>query len=260
MTTKKSTRRKRLKNKNTFLKATIPDIKENTIIDDISTAYFPPIVGLDPITNAHEITIEDGEGAYRALKQLYIDLGNGKFSNSFLEQAILFSKNSFDYYATFFRELEKTLSISTLGIEEVKIPFELAPEGVCKTDERRLPVQPPLYLEKVGDKYRVKYKTYGTHTFENTSPIILHRMNYMFKAPDLEEYPNGFPTWYSFVTLSGTLFEKYSPQLNKRIRIDWVDQQFKYFIAGSSDNWQQIYNVPIEMDDVVAILMFRHLG
>ena len=45
---------------------------------------------------------------------------------------------------------------------------------------------------------------------------------------------------------------------NKRVRIDFNKGELLYFIAGASDNWKQVVNVPIEMDYVITALLFRN--
>lgn len=258
MKKKKSVAKRILDTIKVLNRAEIISIKDSQIVDTIEQAYFPPVVSLDPVINAHEITIEEGERAYRALRQTFTNMKEGTLINSFLEESLKYSKRSFLYFLTFFRELERILVLNDSEAEPFKIPFKIYTQEIKKTAERALPLQPPLYLEEIGDKYRVKYKAYGTKNYNNTSPLMLYRLESLTRFPDLEEYRDGFPSWFAIPYSSATIFEKYSPQLNKRVRIDWKNGQFYYFIAGSSDNWQQVHDVPIEMDDIVAVLMFRH--
>ena len=66
---------------------------------------------------------------------------------------------------------------------------------------------------------------------------------------------DAYPAWY--LLRETTIFEQYSEKTNTRVRIDFRNGEFMYFIAGASDNWHQISLVPEEMDHIVAALLFR---
>ena len=66
---------------------------------------------------------------------------------------------------------------------------------------------------------------------------------------------DAYPAWYLINTT--TVFEQYSEKTNTRVRVDFREGEFMYFIAGASDNWQRIEEVPAEMDHVIAALLFR---
>ena len=233
---------------------------EGKLYDTIDEAYFPPIVNLNPVDNAHELTIEDSKNAYNALYASFNALRENKSIHPLLEEAILYSKPQFMYFVNFFKELENILSSSDLGFEEeLEIPYKLMPEKRDKCKDDTFLMQPPLYLEKVRDKYRVRYKSYGSRNYKNMTPLILHRFNYISQFLELEDFREGFPAWYTF-NINGAIniFERYVPQLNKRVRIIWNSNEFEYYISGASDNWQKIYDVPLEMDMVIAALLFRN--
>ena len=68
---------------------------------------------------------------------------------------------------------------------------------------------------------------------------------------------DAYPAWY--LLRETTIFEQYSEKTNTRVRIDFRNGEFMYFIAGASDNWQPILGVPVEMDHVVSALLFRNV-
>ena len=73
---------------------------------------------------------------------------------------------------------------------------------------------------------------------------------------DMSEFiDDSFPAWY--LIQDTTIFEQYSEKTNTRVRVDFRNGEFSYFIAGASDNWQKIMDVPKEMDHVIGALIFR---
>ena len=74
---------------------------------------------------------------------------------------------------------------------------------------------------------------------------------------DMSEFIDDcYPNWY--LLKDTTVFEQYSEKTNTRVRIDFRDGEFSYYIAGASDNWQKIECVPIEMDHIISALIFRN--
>ena len=256
----KSIKRRNKLQRDSFLDTRILECVENNIVDNIDEAYFPSILNLNPVNNAHELTLEDSRVAYNALYASFNALKEGTSVHPLLEKSILYSHSQFLYFSIFFKELEKINSSSDLGFaEELKIPYKLKPKKEKATKENTFLIQPPLYLEKVRDKYRIKYKTFGSCDFKNKTPLILHRFNYISRFLELNDFREGFPAWYALgVNGHVSIFEKYIPQLNQRVRIRWNKNEFEYHISGASDNWQKIYDVPVEMDSVIAALLFRN--
>ena len=87
-------------------------------------------------------------------------------------------------------------------------------------------------------------------------PIINYRIKYIMESYDMSDFlDDAFPSWY--ILQESTIFEQYSEKTNTRVRVDFKDGEFLYFIAGASDNWQRIEDVPAEMDHVISALIFR---
>ena len=83
----------------------------------------------------------------------------------------------------------------------------------------------------------------------------MYRVLYIKEGYSLSDFEGGFPAWYTFSTT--TLYEEYNPKTNKRVKIDFKNGEFFYYLAGASDNWVEIVDVPLEMDSVVSALLFR---
>ena len=111
----------------------------------------------------------------------------------------------------------------------------------------------PFYVTLVNGKvlfhnYRVLSKK--LHFINN------YRIKYIMEDYDMSDFIDDcYPEWY--LLQNTTIFEQYSEKTNVRVRVDFRDREFVYYVAGASDNWKRIENVPVEMDDVVAALIFR---
>lgn len=244
-----------------FLNSKVSRDMNNKLIDTIDEAYFPPVVNYNPVDNAHDLSIEDAKEAYNALYASFnvIKKKKNKPIHPLLEECLLGSYSQFMFFAIMFKELEKILPQSDLGFSsELEIPYNRRPKKLKTQKENTFFIQPPLYLEKVRDKYRIQYKSYGDKNYKNISPVMLHRYNYISRNYEITDFKEGFPAWYTLQqNILVNLFERYVPQLNKRIRIRWNKNEFEYHICGASDNWQKIYDVPLEMDNIIAALLFR---
>ena len=53
------------------------------------------------------------------------------------------------------------------------------------------------------------------------------------------------------------VFEKYNSKTNKHVRIVFRDGEFHYLMCGASDNWKEITEVPLEIDEVVTTMLFK---
>ena len=85
--------------------------------------------------------------------------------------------------------------------------------------------------------------------------VTLNRVKYIREAYEADEFLNGYPKWYE---LPVRVFEQYNSKLNKRVRICYENNEFRYFIAGASDNWEEIYDVPLEIDTIIHTLLFSN--
>ena len=220
---------------------------EGEIVPKIEDAYFPPIVELHADLNATALPIEEQENAYRAIMSSFEALKNNKSSHKLLEECMLATENNFLWFCTFFKELEKQIK----GKRDIyNIPYELTP----KTNNKiMLYFQHPMYLKENIKGYTVFYKKYRGETLSQ-SLIYRHRAELISKRLEYTDFRNGFPKWYA---ISHIVFEKYSSKINKRVRLYYnANGEFEYYISGASDNWEQIFNVPIEIDDVVACILF----
>ena len=206
---------------------------------------FPPVTDYNPIFAAQFLTIEDSLFYYDLLREFFEALWKGKSARFLvLSEFIKDSRKAYEWLVFFYKELERILEI-----EDIKdVPkFEGGDEEIIFTL--------PSYLRK-----KVSSDYYGFYPkkfkLNNNDVVNRYRVVYIGKSLELTDFRDGFPAWY--MLNDTTVFEDYNVKSNKRIRIDFRRGEFLYFVAGASDNWQQIVDIPLEIDYVVAALMFRN--
>lgn len=224
---------------------------EGEVVTRIEDAYFPPIVDCIPEINAISIPINEQESAYLAIRDSFKALKNGESAHKFLEESMLSTQRTFLWYCTFFKELEKRIIGKGKNADTYEIPFEITPKNRTKT---YIYFQYPMYLKEINKKYIVHYQEHKNSIFEKDL-IKRHRSELISRRLEVTEFSEGFPNWYVTPQI---VYEKYSSKINKRVRLHYNGKgEFEYYICGASDNWEQIFNVPIEIDDVIACILYR---
>lgn len=213
-------------------------------IESRRQAYYVPILDKDPVFAARALTKKDIEKSYKLLKEVFEEIERGEIYHEPLAYTITFNYENFHWFATFFKELEDILEV-----EETKIPFGKCPSANITRQHRPPFVYQPFYAQgKVLYNYRILSK--------KLPPVNNYRIKYIMENFDMSEFIDDcYPEWY--LIKDTTVFEQYSEKTNTRVRIDFKGGEFSYFIAGASDNWQKIEGVPLEMDHVIAALIFR---
>lgn len=220
---------------------------DNEIIDKIEDAYFPPIVESYPELNADSLPIEEQRKAYRALKDSFESLKQNKSSHKYLEECMCYNERTFIWFCTFFKKLEGQMSKKSNYL----IPYNLTPPN---KDKNFLFFQYPMYVSELQGKFIAHYIKYKGERLNNDI-IKKHRAELISKRLEYTDFKNGFPNWY---VLPNVVFEKYSSKINKRAKLLYNGKgEFEYYISGASDNWEQVYNVPLEIDDIIACILFQ---
>ena len=244
--------------------------------DTLEDCYFPPVLDSRATEAAKLLTIEDALKAYNAFREIYLDIN--KSSYSLLKEALFYSKENFTWFNTFYITVrnkfkkyikesyvppikpEKELKHSLKAGAFIYLPFFILPDSkgkyVTYTENFTTKNYEEFYQMRRYQPYtetgRIEYKLLEK---TGTRPPIedLYRIIYVRAAHEAQDFLHGYPSWYQ---LPLVVFEKYVENINKRLRICYENEEFRYFIAGASDNWQEIFDVPIEMDDVVFALLF----
>ncbi len=202
----------------------------------------PPILDEDPVLATKYLSLADSSHFINVLIQTYNNLGEDNQVNIALEELMLHSKVNYEWFRSF------TLALNQLENEgrEIYIPSEDIAN--LRTDDTQLVFVPPLEY-----KYQ-KVSPIRIHAKDN-NVITLNRVLYIREGYSKADFRKGYPSWYSLSEV--TIFERYNPKTNKRVRIDFKNGEFKYYMAGASDCWIEIVDVPLEMDHVVSALLFR---
>ena len=226
-------------------KRVLKPIKEYNLTST-KQAHYIPILDRDSTFAARALTKKDMEKSYKLLKETFKEIEKEEIYHEPLANTILFSRENFTWFAAFFKEIENILEIE----EEFYIPFEKCPP----VNYLKPPVvYQPFYCHKCN-KVAVLFNY--RHLSKKLHPINNYRIKYIMENYDMSEFiDDAYPNWY--LIKDTTVFEQYSEKTNTRVRVDFRDGEFSYFIAGASDNWQKIERVPLEMDHVVAALLFR---
>lgn len=208
-------------------------------------AKIPPILDKNPIFAANFLTVQDSEEALELMLRAFNSLKEGKKELPVLEACITLSYTNFNWYVDFTKELIKLVAEEQEN--NFNPPYELCPEEI---DGEYPTFCPPMRVNAKKKVVQVPFR------YKCQDAINKHRIIYISKSYSLEDFREGYPAWYSF---SDTIvFEKYNVRLNKRVRIVFRSGEFHYYICGASDNWQEIRDIPLELDYVVSTLLFRN--
>ena len=209
-------------------------------IKDKKNFHYPPILDYNPVKAADFLTIEDSKEVLKLMSNTYSNFKEEGQKNIVLEKSILLN---FEWFASFTLEL-----CNLLEQEPILIPYDKV--KIPRWDKS---IKDPIFFPPL--KIRRGVITPEYYNIESKDPIDHYRISYIKEAYEATDFRDGFPVWYMFSNT--TIYERYSAKTNVRVRIDYNNGELSYFLAGASDNWKRIVGVPVEMDDVIASLLFR---
>ena len=211
-------------------------------------AHYIPILDRDSVLAARALVKKDIEKTYKLLKETFEEIRKGEIYHEPLAETLLFSRENFTWFVTFLKELENILNIEEE--DEYEAPFEK-----CPTINYLRP--PVVYQPFHVTKYKGYFILYNYRILSKSRhPVDNYRIKYLMEGYDMSDFiDDAYPSWY--LLRRTTLFEQYSEKTNTRVRVDFAEGKFLYFVAGASDNWYKIEGVPSEMDHVVSALIFR---
>lgn len=227
----------------------LKDIKDYSISDPKLVKYIY-ILDRDPKFAASFVVKGQLQNYYNLLKEVFQEVLNKDRKHELLYDTIADSKDNYRWFVTFFKEIERIL-----GIKE-KFVFPLGkriPQGAGDAPNVLQPYS--FSTQGVGKPLKLEYKSSNVR---DKDPINNYRVAYILKGYQMHEFQgDSYPAWY--LLKNTTIFEQYDERTNRRVRVDVRDGDLYYFIAGASDNWQIIADVPKEMDYVISALIYRHL-
>lgn len=232
-------------------------LKEYKFKNPLPFTYIP-VLDVNPVYACRYLTRADLIDSYNLLEEVFKEINSSKIIHEVMVDTILYCKENFLWYSEFFKESAKLLN-SECSIEP---DYSKCPAYSREAHLEHKPEVP--YYIKVHQPFAVYYddkkKNYYAEELkfnrEGNDPINNYRIKYIVDQHELSEFVGvSYPTWYSLDDL--TIYEKYCTKTNTRIRIDFKDGSLRYFIAGASDNWKEIENVPHSMIHVIFALLFR---
>ena len=217
----------------------LKNLEGKTVEKDTEAAY-PPILDTDPVFAARFLCKEDLDIFYIVLERAFRSICSKEPCDfHILIDSIMYSKENLDWFMTFYKEME---ILKGEDYSYFKLPIR-------KFKGNGLEFQPPFYVDKNNKIYYEKIR------IKSKNPIIKHRVEYIRRGLDVTAFRDGYPAWYSFNDT--TVFEHYDENSNVRVRIDFNNGEFLYYICGASDNWQRLQEVPLEVDYIISALLFR---
>ena len=223
---------------------------KNFRVQNVEEAAYIPILDREPEFAAKFLTKEDLDFAYFLLTSAFQEIREENYKHTIIIDTIMDTLENFLWYSAFLKAIE-----NALGIDEedyFDIPMEKCPKN--KEIKRRVRYQHPFRVDKGKRGWKVNYTANIAHMDD---PVRCYRVQYILAEYDIEDFQDDvFPAWY--VINETVIFEQYNERTNTRVKITFSDGEFRYFIAGASDNWAEIMDVPLEMDHVVSALILRN--
>lgn len=226
----------------------------NSLLDKANKLYFknkdcllPPILDRDPILAANFLTKEDCERCLDLLINTYSSIGEKEQKNKLLELQLTASNLNFEWFAKFTTEVGRLAT----GSPYIEVPYHH--EDKIPKERERFPLTlfPPIIYK--SHKKKVEPLTFKVR---DKDPINTWRIKYIQEQYDESDFYDGFPAWYIMSEI--TIYEEYNTKTHCRVKIDHINGEFIYYIAGASDKWRRIIGVPSEMDCVVASFLFKN--
>lgn len=208
-------------------------------------AYTVPVLDRDPVFAANFLTILDSEKALSNLLQTYEGIKKDEEAHyPLLKLQIMWSRENFEWFSTFTQELVRLVADG----KSYRVPYKLI-EKVKKGN--KLSFISPISFNKENNQI-----LFPVFPISTEDPIAKWRWKYLEERYEPFDYREGLPAWYTLH--ESIVFEKYDSRANKHVRIIYKNGEFRYLVCGSSDKWQEIVDVPLEMDIVTAAFLFRN--
>ena len=223
---------------------------ENYRINNPEEGAYIPILDREPEFAAKFLTKVDLDAAYKLLTSVFKEIKEENYIHTIMVDTVLDTKDNFLWYSSFLYALENALGVEPE--DSFEIPMEKCPEN--REIKKRVRYQPPFRVDKGRKYWKANYVTNFAHVDD---PIKAYRVQYILLEYDIEDFQDEvFPAWY--VLNETTIFEQYNERTNTRVKVTFNGGEFRYFIAGASDNWAEVVDVPLEMDHIISALILRN--
>ena len=88
---------------------------------------------------------------------------------------------------------------------------------------------------------------------KDTDSLLQNNSHFGRLSPKFEDFVKGTPVWLT--NISNTILEAYDSTNRRHIKIIRGNKRLRYLTSIISDKWEEIYNVPEEMDVIIWYLI-----
>lgn len=193
----------------------------------------------EAIAQGYEKALSSGHKRIRSISPLA----------NLVQSDLTYSRQNVEWYVEYYKELQDIARISKL----VEIPdIKISSIHIKKNADFHLNplcIHSPVYDEYYKELYDAHRDSYD----KAKDTIVVSRMMLTDMDPDFDDFVKGVPVWLS--AIRNVLITAYDMVNRRHIRITQEGRRYRYFTAIISDNWQEILDVPPEMDVVVNYLI-----
>lgn len=215
------------------------------------------ITDKDPILAARAIPLElieqtalaINEGYEKAQKYEHKRIRQVTTLDELVYSDLTYSQKNCDWYNTFYQEL--------LDITKVAGVFELPKIKISalKVKSGSMFMINPLSIHSpLLDDYYQDLINKNKDRYSNMLDVYaLSRIILIDLSPKFEDFVKGTPVWLT--NISNTILEAYDSTNRRHIKIIRGNKRLHYLTSIISDKWEEIYNVPEEMDVIIWYLI-----
>lgn len=215
------------------------------------------ITDKDPVLAARAVPLELIEPIALAIKRGYEKAQKYPYKRiveiSKLDELVYsdltYSKKNCEWYSQFFDELVDITNVA--GIFELpKVQISLRD---IKTNS--LFMVAPWYIHSpLLDEYYQELVNKNIDSYKQIPDLInLSRLMLFDLQPKFEDFVKGIPVWYT--KFMEPLIEAYDQSNRRHIKIVKDGDRLRYMTSIISDRWEEIENVPPEMDVIIKYLI-----
>lgn len=162
---------------------------------------------------------------------------------------LTYSKKNCEWYKAFYKELQDISKVAGIFI----IP-DLDIRLIDIKQSSTFMINPfNLHSPNLDEFYQDLIELHKDSYFKLTDIYSLSRMMLLDMNPHFEDFVKGIPCW--LVNASNTLVQAYDLQNRRHIKIIKDGERLRYLTSIISDRWQEIENVPKEMDVIIKYLV-----
>ena len=215
------------------------------------------ITDKDPILAARAIPLElieqtalaINEGYEKAQKYEYKRICQVTTLDELVYSDLTYSQKNCDWYNTFYQELLDIIKVAGMfELPKIKI-------SALKINSSSMFMINPLSIHSpLLDEYYQDLINKNKDRYSNIPDVYaLSRIMLIDLSPKFEDFVKGTPVWLT--SISNTILEAYDSINRRHIKIIRDNKRLRYLTSIISDKWEEIYNVPEEMDVIIWYLI-----